>query len=442
MPLTVDAQQARTIAAEAYIFLYPLVLMDITRRVMTNGGAELMHAPHNALVHVPAYPTAEMREVVRPNFDTLYSTGWLDLRNEPVIVSAPDTKGRYYLLPMLDMWSDVFAAPGARTTGTAAYDFAVVGPGWKGELPPEIDHIDAPTPFVWLLGRTQTNGPADYAAVHAVQKGYRVTPLSQWGQSPSPPLPQTSPDVDMTTEPLRQVSAMRADRFFAYGAELMSVNPPHRTDWSQLARMKAIGINRDLPFDIEQFESSMRTAIDQGVADARERMHADEDNLGIQVNGWGMLTDTMGVYGNAYMRRALIAMGGLGANQPEDAIYPPHVAEDGRRLTGDRRYVIHFSADKLPPANAFWSITMYDRQGYQVANPLNRFAIGDRDALTYNDDGSLDIFIQHDDPGVDRTSNWLPSPPADELRITMRLYAPREEALDGRWVPPVVQVRN
>jgi hypothetical protein len=158
------------------------------------------------------------------------------------------------------------------------------------------------------------------------------------------------------------------------------------------------------------------------------------------VNGWQMNTDTMGVYGDYYLKRAIVAMAGLGANQPDDAIYPLNVADaDGSPVVGENKYVLHFDKGDLPPANAFWSLTMYDAEGFQVANSINRFAIGDRDALKFNADGSLDLFIQSDNPGPELESNWLPAPKSGKLGLTMRLYAPRQEALDGRWNPPAIK---
>ena len=178
---------AHAIGVQAYVYLYPLVTMDITRRQLTNiARAEGISAPPNSFANIPEFPSATMRAVVRPNFDTLYSSGWVDLTKEPVIVSAPDTGGRYYLLPMLDMWTDVFASPGWRTTGTQAHNWAVVPPGWSGALPDGVDRIEAPTAYVWIIGRTKTDGPADYDAVHKVQAGYRITPLSRWGKPAEP----------------------------------------------------------------------------------------------------------------------------------------------------------------------------------------------------------------------------------------------------------------
>ncbi|HEX6973385.1 MAG TPA: DUF1254 domain-containing protein [Vicinamibacterales bacterium] len=438
----ITPEDAREIAVEAYIYLYPLVMMDVTRRVTTNvpPGAKPGLGPMNTFQHMRTYPDANFREVVRPNFDTLYSIAWLDLTGEPMIVSVPDTSGRYYLLPVMDMWTDVFAVPGKRTSGTSAASYAFVPAGWTGTLPAGVERIDSPTPLLWIVGRTQTNGPKDYDAVHAVQDGFKVVSLSQFGR-PSQRTAAFTPDpaIDMKTPPLNQVNGMPAAQYFAYAAELMKLHKPHVTDWSMIARLRRIGIVPGKSFDITAVDPMIRQALEQAPAEALKRIAEVQPKLAKVVNGWQMNTDTMGAYGNFYLKRASIAMVGLGANQVEDAIYPMNLSDaDGKPLDGGKRYVLHFDKKELPPVGAFWSVTMYDAEGFQAANPINRFAIGDRDALKYNPDGSLDIYIQHDSPGAARESNWLPSP-TGPLAVTMRLYAPKAEALDGRWAPPPIR---
>jgi hypothetical protein len=241
----------------------------------------------------------------------------------------------------------------------------------------------------------------------------------------------------MKTPPLEQVNSMKAAKYFQLAAELVKNNPPQLTDWSMIERMKRIGFVVGQSYDASQQTQDIQEALNLGAQQALGNMVQKIPTLAKVVNGWQMNTDTMGVYGNYYLKRAIVAMVGLGANQPEDAIYPMAVTDvNGDVMMGDQNYVLHFEKSELPPAGAFWSVTMYDENGFQVGNELNRFAIGDRDALQYNADGSLDIYIQNKNPGGDKTSNWLPSPATGKLGITMRLYAPMPQALDGRWVPP------
>jgi hypothetical protein len=379
-----------------------------------------------------------MRVVVRPNFDTLYSSGWLDLTKEPIVVTAPDTGGRYYLLPMLDMWTDVFASPGWRTTGTAAGNFLVTPPGWSGTVPADFTRIGAPTPYVWIIGRTKTDGPADYDAVHKIQEGYKITPLSQWGKEPVAPEFKVDPSVDMKTPPKIQVDTMPAAKYFAYAAELLKLQPPHVTDQPILAQLERAGFEVGKSFDLDKADPAVNQAFARAPEDAQKLMAWKMPTLSRVANGWGMNTDTMGVYGNYYLKRALVAQLGLGANLPEDAIYPLNLADsEGKPLDGSSAYTLHFDQGQIPPVQAFWSITLYDNDGFQVANPINRFAVSSWMPFKFNADGSLDLYFQNQSPGADKEANWLPAPKGP-YNLTMRLYAPKSDALTGKWNPPPV----
>jgi len=433
-----EQSEQNQIAEEAYLFLYPLVLMDITRRVASSVplGVRPGLGPSNVFSHMTEFPPGDFKEVVRPNFDTLYSIVFLDLLEEPMVVSAPDTDGRYYMLPMMDMWTDVFAAPGSRTTGTGAGHFAVVPQGWDGAVPDGTTRIEAPTPFVWIIGRTQTNGPSDYEAVHRTQSGFVATPLSRWPEPPLDVEATVDKSVDMHTPPLDQVNSMSGLDFFTYAAELMLLHAPHVTDQPIIARMARLGIDAGKPLDVDAVFQEVRDALEAAPGSAQETMQSALPRLNPVVNGWSIGRSNMGVYGTNYLYRAVIAMVGLGANLAEDAVYPLLLRDSSSdEPVGDHNYVLHFDADQLPPVDAFWSVTMYDGEGFPVLNPLERYALGDRDSLDYNDDGSLDLFIGHQSPPAKRVPNWLPAP-LGPLGITMRLYEPRPEILNGRWDPP------
>lgn len=451
----VSEEEAHAIGVHAYVYFYSLITMDVTRKQLTNvePGKESIGGPMNMFNNIPAFPTADMKVVVRPNFDTLYSSAWLDLTKEPVIVSIPDTGGRYYLIPMLDMWTDVFASPGWRTTGTQAGNFIIVPPGSRPDLkdrlieefklPQDTQRIDAPTPYVWVIGRTKTDGPKDYDAVNKIQAGYKVTPLSQFGKAPAPVQVKIDPAVDMKTPPKKQVDTMPAGKFFAYAAELLKMHPPHMTDQPIIVMMKKIGIEPGKSFDMEKVDPAVKKGLESVPESAQKLMEWKIPTIARVVNGWSMNTDTMGVYGNYYLKRAIVAQQGLGANLPEDAIYPLNLTDEtGKPLDGSNKYTIHFDKAAIPPVNAFWSITLYDQDGFQVANALNRFAVSSWMPFNYNPDGSLDLYFQTESPGKDKEGNWLPAPKGP-FNLTMRLYAPKQEALVGKWnPPPVVRVQG
>lgn len=445
----ISEQDASAIATEAYLYLYPLITMDVTRKQLTNmPTGSGIGGPMNKFANVAEFPSDDMKSVVRPNFDTLYSSGYLDMTKEPVVVSVPDTGGRYYLTPMLDMWTDVFASPGSRTTGTQAGQFLVIPAGWRPDLreryveefkmPKETQVIHAPTPYVWIIGRTKTDGPSDYDAVHRIQAGYKITPLSEWGRPERPVAEAIDPSVDTKTPPKTQVESMAADKYFAYAAELMKLHPPHITDEPIIAQMKRLGIEPGKSFDLAKAEPAVKGALEAAPEKARQLMEWKVPTLARVANGWSMNTDTMGVYGNYYLKRAIVSQFGLGANLPEDAIYPLNLADDtGKPLAGANKYTITFNKGEAPPVDAFWSITLYDRDGFQVANNLNRFAVSSWMPFKSDPNGSLTLYFQNESPGGDKEANWLPAPKGD-FNLTMRLYSPKSDALTGKWNPPSI----
>ncbi|HEY2463817.1 MAG TPA: DUF1254 domain-containing protein [Steroidobacteraceae bacterium] len=436
--------EIRDMAASAYTFAYPLVLMDVTRRTDMERRSQAALPGTNQFVHARAFPDDRTRIVIRPNADTLYSTAWLDLSQEPILLHVPDTHGRYYVMQLLDAWTETFGMPGKRTGGTGARWFGIVGPDWKGILPPHVEKITSPTNTVWLLGRTQVNGIADYDEVHAIQAGFALMPLSRYPDGPLPPPPPgtaSRPGSNRNEPPPMQVQRLSAREFFQTVATLLKTTPSHAQDAPLLKQLARLRILPGKAFDPESLGVEGQKAFEQGVKTAKDRLAAPETQSGVgeKVNGWssGFGTAT-GRYGINYEARAAVARLGLGALPPEEATYLSCRQTDaGQSLSGEQVYRLHFPAAELPPVHAFWSLTLYGEDGYFVGNAIHRFAIGDRDALKYNSDGSLDLFVQRDPPGADRDSNWLPAPNG-KFNLSLRLYWPGEDVVRGRWKPPPV----
>jgi hypothetical protein len=440
-PAGLTDKEADEIGVEAYVYAYPLVLMDATRRVMTNIEAVTPtgRAPMNQFGHRSTFPDAKFIDVVRPNADTLYSALWFDVTGEPLLIRVPDSGGRYYLLQMLDLWTDVFASPGTRTTGHGPQAFVLAGPRWEGKLPPGAELLRSPTGVGWVIGRTQTNGKADYDNVHKFQAGISAVPLSALGRGYEPPKGKVDPSVPRVA-PVEQVARMDAATFFARFAELTRDNPPHANDSPVLQRIKRLGLEPGKPFDLARATPQARRALTKAVPAAMKKIIGHVRRAGILVNQWRMLATPVGTYGTDYLRRAGIAYFALGANVSEDSIYPTAFTDaDGRPFDSGKKYVLHFPKGQLPPVRAFWSLTMYNDRQLFADNPIDRYAIGDRDRLQFGKDGSLTLYIQRESPGKDREANWLPAPAAGGFSMNLRLFWPRPEALEGTWVPPPVR---
>lgn len=414
-------------ASEAYVYAYPLVLMDVTREMAT------ARVPANAFdqERKAADPAASG---AFPNPDVLYTRAWLDLAKEPVVLSFPEARDRYYVMPMVDAWTNVFSSPGVRTTGADKRDFAVVGPFYKGTLPDELTPIKAPTDMVWVVGRIEAAGKGGAAAAAKLEDRFVATPLSQWKKRSAKPAASSA--AKGTATPVEQVDTMDAGKYFARVAALLPRNPPAKEDAPIVEKMATFGLVGGKPFDLAAMDPARAAAIADGVKAARDALATGvRSDLGELRNGWSINWGT-GRYGTNYGLRAVLAAVSLGANAPEDAIFATASFDgQGKRLTGAKRYVLHFNKDAAPPAEAFWSVSMYDENRKLVANPLSRYALSDKDALARNADGSIDIYVQKDSPGKDKESNWLPAP-AGPFAVMLRVYWPKQELLERRWTPP------
>jgi hypothetical protein len=442
-----DANKA---ALDAYVYGFPLVLMDVTKEQSTNVAKPTISsaAPLNQFSNIPGFPPPENHAVVAPNADTLYSVAWVDLSKQPMVLHVPDYKGRYFLMPMLDMWTNVFQSPGSRTGYEKGGDFAIVGPGWSGTLPSGLTKIQAPTSVIWIIGRSACYGPSDYANVNKLQAQLSLTPLSQWGKSYVPPTNSSvSSAIDMKTPAPQQIAAMNAQAYFARLAVLMGKYGQPAADAPIVAELATLGVVPGKPFDITKVDPTVAGALKAAVQNGQKTILATPPaTIGARVvNGWAISTGG-GSYGTNYVRRAYFGLIGLGANLPEDAVYPVgKVDAAGKPLSGANDYVIHFAKGTTPPVDGFWSLTMYEGLGYFVANPLNRYKLGSlsEPKLDVNPDGSLDIYISHTQPKA-HVNNWLPAP-SGSFYTDFRLYWPKTKSpsvIDGTWNPPPVTQKS
>jgi hypothetical protein len=304
-----------------------------------------------------------------------------------------------------------------------------------------MHELRSPTNMAWILGRTQTNGPADYAAVHGVQDGYTLMPLSERGKPYTAPAGSFDPTVDMKTPPIEQLRRMTATRFFNALARLLETNPPPAAEAAILEKLAKIGVRPGHAFNPAALDPEVAKGLEQSVPAAFAKLEEARKRAGTPVNGWHIPPRSLGNFGTDYGTRALIAWIAFGANLPADAVYPTtYVDSANKPLSGANRYTLHFEKGMTPPVNAFWSVTMYDSQSFFVDNPINRYAISSWMPLNRNSDGSIDLYIQHDSPGKPREANWLPAPEGN-FNVTLRMYWPKDESPsinDGSWVPPAV----
>ncbi len=430
------------LGAEAFLYGYPLVMMETTRV----HSAKYI-GPENQLRLVRQFPNAQFKDVVRPNVDTLYTNAFLSMKEGPWVFEMPANDKRYELMPFMDAWTNVFASPGTRTSGNHGATYLLVGPQWDGQVPKGMTLLKSPTDMVWLIGRTQTNGAADFATVHELQNRLRLTKWPQpadslstntdsikdakpaWQVSPAPSLP-----------PVAQMKALSTPEFFNRLMQLMVSNPPSAEDASLLARLAQLEIKAGQAVHLS-WVNTLSFSLGRWIANQRVMKAL---NSKPQDGSWSTPPLNLGRYGTDYNTRAAVAMVGLGANLPEDALYPNTALDhQGKPLNGQHRYRLHFAANALPPVKAFWSITAYGADEFLIDNPLQRFALGDRDPLVFNADGSLDIWIQALTPDQkEAAANWLPVQMGSAFLLNARLYWPEATALNGHWKMPVVERLN
>jgi len=426
--------------ADSYVFGYPLVLMSAARDAAV--GTDPGQAPFNTLRQAQALPPVGAANPPQPSLDTLDSTGWLDVADEPVILTLPDSHGRYMDARVLDMWTNVvwstgpqFVAGTAGAKGIHAQTLAFVTPGWQGELPNGAKRIEMPTRNAWVSVRIQSNGTRDLNAVRRLQRAIRLAPLSVYsdGERVAPAaLSRGNGDVvpGANGTPAQQVAALDANGFFSRLADALPDNPPTPADPHALKFLADLGVTPGDPVQLPK-ESD---AVAAGLADGHDRVAAAPSNL-LSANGWNWFGDGVGNYGPDYALRAYAASTQPGIGTRDDEVRAVVTQDsDGNSLNGANRYVLHFAANQLPPVRGFWSITAYTKDGALSDGAPARLAVGDRNGARRNRDGSLDVVVSST---RSRTGNWLPAPRAD-MQLVLRLYAPKPQATDGSWQPPPV----
>lgn len=438
-----DTGQARDIAADAYVYAYPLVLMDTARRVQTNvqapdtafGGG----APANRFTHMSRYADPLLHGLPYPDVDTLWSLLWFDVSKEPLLVEVPDARGRYYSITLADMWSDVFAAPGSRTVQDGLRVYAIVAADWHGKLPRPAEILRAPTSAGLLRVRVAYRGMSDLGAAQGFQMAMEATPLSRWGKKTVPA--DGHFDVALSRRaPVEQVTEMKAQEFFSAFAELASRYPPHAGDGPMLQRMARLGMVPGQRFDPSRLPADIRAAVDTGLLRGQASVRSPIQPRPRGGDAWRMPQRRLGSYGTDYALRARASRVQLATPLPEDEIVLRASADsDGRPLDGSFRYEVRFDRGQLPPADAFWSMTLYNDRRELFDNQVNLYAVGSRHPLTPGADGTSTVYVQYPQPAGEQVRNWLPAPQSGRFTLMLRLYQPREDAVEGLWTPPTIR---
>lgn len=432
------------LVTQAYIYGYPMMTMDYTHKISSNVVSDngMGKGPINQWGNMHKFPKAGFTEVVRPNLDTYYSVIYADLGKSPLYLQIPATE-RYYLMPILNAHGDVIKSVGSRTTGQGEVKIALVGPKYDGDIDEDLTVIKSSTNLNWMLGRVAVKNNEDgQAEIANFQSKLIARPLSErHNENYMNPEGVINPDY-LNKVPMDEVDNKDITTYLNEVMQLMLDNPGYASDAPLLKKLKTIGITPGGDFKLDQFNmptQEMMQKVPAIVQGLFSKMTANPPSENLQ-NGWNVITSGLGEYGTEYFLRAYVTKIGYGANQSVDAIYPNSAVDaDGNNYNGSNKYVLHFDADHMPPVNGFWSLTMYDKKGFLVDNAIDRYNLGGMKDLTYNDDGSLDILIQAEEPEQLKT-NWLPSPQAgEEFELTFRMYYPKENVINRSYQMPGVQ---
>jgi len=432
-PVSLSEGRAFDVGVKSYIYGYPLLEMVKTRDYMT-GASGWANAPLNQFGYSDRLPKPSNREVVSLNVDTLYLSAWLDLSGGPMVLHVPDTQGRYYTIQMLDAYTNDFAYVGKRATGTKEGNYVISGPGWNGTVPSGMKEIKTPTDMVWLIGRVFVNNQSDLPAARSLQKQITLTPVGNYTGATG--VKSSSAEG---VKPSGRVP--KSLNFYENLRAALLDNPPPADQAADLREFEKIGLlNCATPY--ASLDPRVARGLEMAILHAEKQIGDKISSTGEKVNGWTYNLN-IGRYGNDYLLRAAVAKYGLGANVPEEALYPAaSVDSTGQQLSGKHDYVIHFANGQKPPVNAFWSITLYNQTTKAFEeNPINRYAISDRtEEIQYNPDSSLDIHISKQTPAKG-TSNWLPSGDED-FYLILRMYQPKPEVLNGKYtIPPIERTK-
>ena len=426
---------AYTTGMQAFIYAYPLLHVNQFRHLFHSPSAPSYRGPANKLNHFRELTTAKSKGVAAsPNNDTLYTLTFMDLSEGPVLVEAPDMGDRYFTVQLADFYATNFGDFGTRHNRGAAGTYMIVGPDWQGEVPPNVTQVfRSPTPWAMTLLRILVDTRDELEEVHILQDSFKLTTLE------GRPLPALDPEKLAAVPDFENPAQLWA----VINREL-TANPPPVSDSQLVDQFAMVGIGPGLDEDISQLDGSIQKGLLRAAqAGLKLVIEAANDISGeITYNGWGYPRADIGRYGTNYLYRAGVTRMGLMANDPVEATYMSLYEDaDGNALRGGNRYRLQFKADNLPPAKAFWSVTMYDRDTYSlVDNVIDRYSIGDRtEGIQYSEDGSLTIDISQNTPETGGLANWLPAP-AGDFYLIMRIYLPEEEVVAQKWEPAGLEI--